>query len=91
MGKSAHLFLSLFFSFLLLLELRDLQKTETIVTTRPEPDRRRAGLLRTGGSWPKDMYKLMVTAGYSGGPHWPMKRGRGSWGSGKLGKLEVQD
>lgn len=88
MRKSAHLFLSLFFSFLLLLELRDLQKTETIVTAQPEPCRRRAGLLRTGGSWPKDVYKLTVTTGYSRGPHWPMKRGRGS---GKLGKLEGRD
>lgn len=35
--EGTHLFLSLFFSFLLLLGLRDLQKAEATVTAQPEP------------------------------------------------------
>ena len=39
MVTGSHLFLSLFFSFLLLLGLRDLQKAEAEGTARPEPSR----------------------------------------------------
>ena len=45
MEDGTHLFLSLFFSFLLLLGLRDLQKAETTLTAQPEP---RAGPGRAG-------------------------------------------
>lgn len=43
MGEGTHLFLSLFFSFRLLLGLRDLQKAETTVTAQPEPELARGG------------------------------------------------
>ena len=45
MGEGTHLDLSLFFSFRLLLGLRDLQKAETTMTAQPEPG---AGLGRVG-------------------------------------------
>lgn len=46
--KGSHLFLSLFFSFLLLLGLRDLQKAEAEVTAQPEPSRGAGGGLCLG-------------------------------------------
>lgn len=48
MVKGSHLFLSLFFSFLLLLGLRDLQKAEAEETAQPEPSRGPGGGLCLG-------------------------------------------
>lgn len=44
MVKGSHLFLSLFFSFLLLLGLRDLQKAEAKMSAWSEPSRRQGGV-----------------------------------------------